>query len=134
DDRLSALGLPEQLREALAEARAIRAHGARRRQLQYIGKLMRSIDAEPIRAALAAWQAGTDARALLHKRVEQWRERLLAADGEEAMSRLLAAHPGADHARLRTLVREAREERRAQRPPRAYRALYQALRTLLEEP
>ena len=57
DERLAALELPERLRDAVLEARHITAREARRRQLQYIGKLMRQVDAEPIRAALAALRA-----------------------------------------------------------------------------
>ena len=132
DERLAAMDLPERLRDAVLEARRITRHEARRRQLQYIGKLMREVDPGPIRAALAAWRAGSSARVLLHKRIEDWRERLLGADAEAEMARLLAAHPEADAASLRSLVDESRHERQAHRPPCAYRALYQALRALLE--
>ena len=130
DDRLSALDLPERLHDAVTEARGIRSHEARRRQLQYIGKLMRHVDPAPIRAALEGWRAQSHGPVLAHKRAEAWRRRLLEDD--RALGALLAEHPGADAGRLHSLVLEALHERDANRPPRAYRALYQALRALLE--
>ena len=128
-ERLASLDLPERLRDAVMEARRITAHEARRRQLQYIGKIMRAVDAEPIRAALQGWraQAGSDVAA--HQRVEAWRERLLA--DEAALAELAAEYPRADAQRLRALVLAALRERAAGQPPRSYRQLYQALRALI---
>lgn len=131
DDRLASLDLPEPLRDAVMEARRITAHEARRRQLQYIGKLMRRVDAAPIRAALDAWR--TDARRYTagHKRVEAWRDRLIA--DPHSVAELLAEYPRAQASGLAALARKAVTEREAGQPPRSYRALYQALRALIEE-
>lgn len=131
EERLAAIELPEGLREAVLAARRITRFEARRRQLQYIGKLMRSVDPGPIRARLAVWRTQARAEVALMKRAELWRERLLAE--EAALAQLLREHPGADAQRLRTLVRNARRERDAGRPPRAFRELYRALRALLEK-
>lgn len=130
DDRLSALDLPERLHDAVTEARRIGSHEARRRQLQYIGKLMRGVDPAPIRAALEGWRAQSHGQVLAQKRVEAWRRRLLEDD--RALGELLAQYPNADLGRLRSLVIDALHERETHQPPRAYRALYQALRALLE--
>jgi ribosome-associated protein len=130
EDRLASLDLPERLRDAVVEARRITAHEARRRQLQYIGKIMRAVDAAPIRAALHGWrgQAGRDVAE--HKRLEAWRERLV--EEPDAVAGLLAEFPAADAQHLRALAQSAAREREAGQPPRAYRQLYQALRALLE--
>jgi len=131
DDQLTAIELPEALRDAVMAARRITKFEARRRQLQYIGKLMRRVEVEPIRAALDAILAGSRRQIAAHKRIEAWRERLLAGPG--ALDELLAEYPGADAQRLLTLVSGALRERDAGSPPRVFRQLYHALRELLEE-
>ena len=131
EDQLAMVDLPERLLDAVMHAQTITKHEARRRQMQYIGKLMRGVDAEPIRAALDAVLARSRRQIAAHKRTEAWRERLLAGPG--ALNELLAEYPGADARRLRALVRGALRERDAGSPPRSYRELYQALRALIEE-
>jgi ribosome-associated protein len=131
DERLSSLDLPEFLCDAVVAARAITSHEARRRQLQYIGKLMRKVDAEPIRVRLEEWKAPSLADAVRFKRAEAWRERLLADD--QALAALQHEYPAADRARLAGLIEEARRERLGNHPPKNYRALFQALRALLEK-
>ena len=131
DQQLARIALPERLRDAVLEARRITTFEAKRRQLQYIGKLMRGVEAEPIRAALDAVHAHSRGATVTHKRAEAWRERLLSAPG--AVNELLAEHPQMDGRRLRVLVRAALRERAEGRPPRAFRQLYQALRALIEK-
>ena len=131
DDRLAVIELPERLLDAVIAARRITAHGARRRQMQYIGKIMRKVDAEPIRAALDAWRTKSDSHTAEHKRIEAWRERLLA--DADAVGALVAEYPAANVSKLRTLIDAAKRERAANQPPRAYRQLYQALRSLIEK-
>jgi ribosome-associated protein len=130
DDQLAAIELPEALRDAVMAARRITKFEARRRQLQYIGKLMRRVDVEPIRAALDTATAGSRRQIAAHKRIEAWRERLLA--GPDALNELLAEYPEADSERLRALVHGALRERDAGSPPRSFRELYQALRALFD--
>jgi ribosome-associated protein len=116
DARLAALPLPGRLLDAIALCRRITSHEARRRQLQLIGKLMRTLpDVEPIRAAVdAAAHGRAEDAAALHA-AERWRTELVADD--DAATRFAARHPGADLQRLRALVRNARRD--AALPPEA---------------
>ncbi|HZF26920.1 MAG TPA: ribosome biogenesis factor YjgA [Steroidobacteraceae bacterium] len=127
---LEELPLPENLRDAVLAARRFPSHGAQLRQRQYIGKLMRKIDAEAIRAAVRTRQQQQDAAARQFKRIEQWRERLLR-EPEAALGDLLAEHPQADVARLRLLISNAGAEARGGSAPRAARELFHHLRDLL---
>lgn len=131
DSELAAVPLPEDLRDAVLEARRIKDFEGRRRQLQYVGKLMRAVDPEPIRSHLDAFKAKSDAHTARMRDIERWRERLIEDD--RAIADLVAAHPGADTQHLRALARNARSERAANRPPRNFRALFKALRDLLGE-
>lgn len=129
--QLDALGLPALLLAAVREAQRITSHEARRRQLQYIGKLMRKVDPEPVRAALAM-SAGRSALARAQqRRLEGWRERLIGDDG--ALTAFAAEHPGADLQELRTLIRNARKEIAESKPPRAQRELFRVLRDLAHD-
>ena len=132
EQQLASIELPERLLEAVREARRMTKFEAKRRQLQYIGKLMREVDPAPIRSRLAAWKAvSTEATAHLHS-VERWRARLL--EDESAMTELMREHPHADAARLRMLVRNAAREREEGKPPRSFRALFRLLsETIAEE-
>jgi len=122
DSQLAQFTLEPRLREAVDEAKRIKSHGARKRQIQYIGRLMRDLDAEPIRAGLAAIEGGSAQATARHRRLEAWRERLLADDG--ALTEFAAEHPGTDLQALRALIRNARKEAKEQKPPRAYRELF----------
>jgi ribosome-associated protein len=125
-----AIDLPDELREAVVAARRIAAHGARVRQRLYIGKLLRRIDVEPIRVALAR-RAEVDRQRIQREHVvEQWRERLLG-DDPAAWTELGARVDGRDLQLLRGLARQARAERDAARPPAASRQLFRRLRELL---
>lgn len=126
---VDALPLGEKLAGALRDARRITSHEARRRQVQYIGKLMREVDPAPIRAALAA-AAGQSATARARQRqLEQWRERLIRDDA--ALTEFAGEHPAADLQMLRTLIRNARRELAGAHPPRAQRELFRVVRDLL---
>jgi len=131
DDQLAALDLPESLRDAVLDARRIETFEARRRQMQYIGKIMRKVDAAPIRTALDAFRAGPRRETALHKRTEAWRERLLA--DEAALAEFAREYPRADTQELQTLTAAALRERESGQPPRHFRALYQLIRALLEQ-
>jgi len=127
---LDALDLPDDLRDAVIEGRRITAHGARVRQRLYIGKLLRRIDVEPIRTALAS-RAETDRQRIRREHaIEQWRERLLADEPAAwtDLGNLVAAN---ELQPLRALVRQARAERDAAGPPAAARQLFRRLRELL---
>ena len=126
DSQLEAIELPEDLRRAVFEARRIRSHEAKRRQLQYIGRLMREVDAEPIRARVAEVRGDSVQAAAQHRRLEDLRAKLM--DNDEALTDYAAAHPGADLQELRALLRNARREAREGKPPRAYRELFRFLK------
>lgn len=128
-EQLAQVPLPESLRDAVQAAQRIHAHEGRRRQLQYIGKLMRNVDAAPIRAKIEGWQsASVEQTARLHL-IERWRERLLAEPA--ALQAFAAEFPAADLQQLRTLIRNTQRERGQHRPPRHYRALFQWLRDII---
>ena len=124
--QLDALALPAQLLAAVREAQRISSHGARRRQVQFIGKVMRKIDPEPVRAAVAAMANHSAAARADHKRLEQWRERLLGDDA--ALTEFANGHAGTDLQALRTVIRNARKEIAEGKPPRAQRELFRLLK------
>lgn len=128
--RLASLDLPERLADAIALARTIRRHEARRRQIQYVGRLMRDVDAEPVRAALAAWAQGPQRERAQFALLERWRDRMLEEpDGVQAF---VSAHPAAPHDELSKLAAEAREERARGAPPHKSRALFRELKRIIE--
>lgn len=132
DAALAAVAMPEALRDALAEYRRTRSHEGRRRQLQYVGKLMRQADPAPLREAVATAQLGRAHDALALHRVEHWRAELVASD--DALTRWIAEHPDTDLPRLRTLIRAARKDAAlapGDRHGRAWRELFQHLKPLL---
>jgi len=130
--RLAALAaeasLPEALLDAIRDARAITAWGARKRQLQYIGKLMREIDPEPIRRRLDLLAHGRDANAARLHALEQWRDRLIAEPA--ALDRLAAEFQRLDRPRFRALIHRARDERERGAAPHAFRELFRELKAL----
>lgn len=131
-ERLARMDLPDALRSAVEEARRIRSHGALRRQMQYIGKLMRGVDPEPIRARLAAWDGSSREHAAWLHRLERLREGLVADD--RAADELAREFPGADLQRLRSLARNTRKEAAEGRPPRSFRGLFDALKEIIPPP
>ncbi len=137
DTRIDAIGLPESLRDAVRSAQRTKSFEGKRRQIQYLGKLMRKADAEPIREAVAAFQLGHAKDALALHQAERWRAELIADD--EALTRWSRAHPASDVQQLRSLIRSARKDAvpdapgAAPRHGRAYRELFQLVRATLNE-
>ena len=133
DAQLAKLPVPESLLPHIRECRRITAQIAHKRQLQYLAKQMRREDDETLEAIRDALdEKGETARrevAAMH-RVEAWREKLLA-EGDDALAQLLDEYPHADRQSLRQLVRNTLEERKRNKPPRAFRELYRELRELL---
>jgi ribosome-associated protein len=130
-EQLARIRMPEALREAVEDARRFTRHEARRRQIQYIGRLMRDIDAAPIVEQLAALKAPSKRQTALFHVAEQWRQELVAEPA--SLERFVKEFPEADAARIRELVDEAREEKRAARSPRRYRELFHALSAVVQE-
>ena len=127
---LDALDLPAQLLTAVKDAQRFTSHGARRRQVQFIGKIMRKIDPEPVRAAVAAITNLSATARARQKRMEQWRERLIADDA--ALTEFAGAHASADLQAMRTIIRNARKEIAESKPPRAQRELFRLIREFSE--
>ena len=132
EQQLQTMRLPETLLEAVQEARRLLTkHEAKRRQMQYIGRLMRDLDAAPIRDRLDEWKGqGREHTAQLHA-LERWRDELLA--GDQALERFLGKYPSADSQQLRSLIRNARREQGAALPPKSYRELFRVLREITTE-
>ena len=135
-DRLDKVELPEDLRTAIAQARTIRDHEGRRRQMQYIGRLMRDVDVAPIKAAIDAWDGSSREEAAALHELERWRERLLEDDA--ALTAFAGEHTAALSPdllqRLRTAIRMARKERAEAKPPKHFRELFKLIRTAIGEP
>ena len=131
--QLARLPMPEDLLPHIGDTQRIPSYIARKRQLAFLAKQMRKLDDEVLDAIRDAMSKDGEAArretAALH-RIEALRDDLLGDEGDAAMTALLAAHPGADRQHLRQLVRNALDERKRNKPPRAYRELYRELREL----
>jgi ribosome-associated protein len=125
------LNLPESLVIALREAKRTPSHGARKRQLQFVGKLMRDIDPEPVQRYFEQLRLNTRQLAQRQHACEDWRERMLA-QGDSAIDAYLDDHPAADRQYLRQLVRQAKKELADNKPPKSARALFRYLRDISE--
>lgn len=132
DAQLAKLPVPDDLLPHVLETRRITSHIARKRQLAFLAKQMRREDDGTLDAIRDALDEKGEAARLdtgaMH-RAEAWRDRLLE-EGDAALSGFLDAHPDADRQQLRQLVRSALDERRKDKPPRAYRELFRAIRAL----
>jgi ribosome-associated protein len=129
DERLRDVPMSELLREALLDFKKTRSHEGRRRQMQYIGKLMRRDDPQPLRDAVAEMQLGRARDSLALHQAERWRAEMIADD--DALTRWAAAHPNADIQQLRSLIRAARKDAALvpeRRSGRAYRELFQFIK------
>lgn len=134
DHRLETLEIPESLLSAVQEFKRTKSHEGRRRQMQYVGKLMRQVDVEPIREAVAEMELGRAADSFALHQAEQWRAELIASD--DALTRWMNEHPQCEAQQLRSLVRAARKDAAAapeQRSSRAYRELFQYIKTYLNQ-
>lgn len=131
--QLARLPIPEDLLAQIEYSKKITAHGARKRQLAFLAKHMRREEDATLEAIRDALSANSDTSrrevAALH-RVERWRDRLLA-EGDSALGELLAEYPQADRQQLRTLLRNAQAEKAKNKPPRAFREIFQVLRGLM---
>ncbi|WP_418320755.1 ribosome biogenesis factor YjgA [Piscinibacter sakaiensis] len=132
--RLADLEMPDSLRDAIRDYGNTRSHEGRRRQMQYIGKLMRRVDPEPLREAVAAMQLGQARDSLALHQAEHWRAELIADD--EAVTRWAADYPQSDVQQLRNLVRAARKDASAEpekRSGKAFRELFRFIRSAQQD-
>jgi ribosome-associated protein len=136
-DLMAKLDLPEKLLDAISEAKKITNFEGRRRQMQFIGKLMRPLDTEPIRAAIDEQANGSAQLTLALHLAEQWRDKLIASD--DALSDWLTEHPSTDSQQLRALIRQARKDAKPEKPGEAprhgksYREIFQLVREALAQ-
>ena len=130
-EALARLDLPESVREAVLACKGFTKHEAIRRQMQYIGKLMRHVDPEPIVAQLSSLKAPTQRDTALFHLAEEWRLRLLADPAN--LERFAREFPAADANRLGALVRSTHEEKAAGRAPKHFRELFHAVSEAIQE-
>ena len=130
--QLARIEMPEPLRLAVRDAQRITSNGAKRRQMQYIGRLMRDADAGPIQSALDAIKGVSAAAKAREQRLERLRAKLMAS--EQAVADITIAFPSADLQQLRQLRRNALKEQEQGKPPKAFRELFRALKALSEQP
>jgi len=126
---LSRVPLSAELREDVHQVRRIKNHEGRRRQLQYLGKVMRKVDTTEIKAFIEDLEAGNRKRTVAHHELENLRDTLIT-DGDAALNQVLIRFPAADLQHLRQLIRSARKERQLNKPPAAGRKLFKYLREL----
>lgn len=130
-DRVKRVPMPEDVRDVILECQQIKDHEGRRRQMQFVGKKMRTLEEHEIAAiqkTLDSWRGLSKADTASMHALERRREKLLKDDN--ALTQLLAQHPDLDVQHLRTLIRNARKEQAENRPPKAYREIFQILKQL----
>ena len=130
-EQLARIDLPQALREAVIECQRLSKHEAIRRQKQYIGKIMRNIDAEPILAQLEALEAPSKRQTALFHLAERWRTDLLADPA--SIARFVQEYPGADPHRLRRLVTAVQEEKSDAKSPKHFRELFHVLNAIVQD-
>lgn len=130
-ERVMRVPMPEDVREVILECQKIKDHEGRRRQMQFVGKKMRTLEDDEIAAiqkVLDSWKGASKAETAAMHALERRREKLLADD--KALTELKERHPEIDVQQLRTLIRNARKEQAENKPPKAYREIFQILKQL----
>jgi ribosome-associated protein len=132
ESQLEKINLPENLLTAILEAKKLTSNEAKRRQLQYVGKIMREIDPGPIKLALKQMQLVRKKTTAQFHQTEAWRDKLIA-EGDEALNSFLCDHQEGDRQQLRQLIRKAQHDRKNDKNTGGEKALFQYLRALLKE-
>lgn len=130
-ERVMRVPMPEDVREAILECQKIKDHEGRRRQMQFVGKKMRTLEEDEIAAihkVIDSWKGASKAETAAMHALERRREKLLADD--KALTELKEQHPEVDVQHLRVLIRNARKEQAENKPPKAYREIFQILKQL----
>lgn len=129
-DKLKKLQLEEALLDAIAEAKRITANGAIRRQMQYIGRLMRDTDLAPIVEQLQKWEGKHQEENARFHQMERWRTRML--EDVKAIELFIVEFPQTNVQQMRTLIRNAQKEQAAGKPPKSSRELFKMIREIME--
>jgi len=129
--KLEKIPMDEVLEDAVMLARRLKNREGKRRQLQYIGKIMRNIDSDAIKKKIESFHHQSQSFRQIHHKLEQWRDRLID-EGDTAISDLLNTHPELDRQHLRQLVRQAKKEASQNKPPAASRKIFKYLREAIE--
>ena len=132
NEQVREIAIPRELEEALLLAKTLKSHGGRRRQMQYIGVLMRRIDSEPIRHALDEIDGGQKRKAHEFHQIEQLRDNLIEGS-DAAFEEIAGRFPDADIQKIRQLVRSSQKEKKEGRPPKQSRLLFKYLREIYEK-
>lgn len=130
-DRVKRVPMPEDVRNAILECQQIKDHEGRRRQLQFVGKKMRGLTDDEVAAiqkTIDGWKGLSKADTAMMHALERQRDKLLAND--DALTELLRQHPELNAQQLRTLIRNARKEQAENKPPKAYREIFQIMKQL----
>ncbi|MDB5839872.1 MAG: hypothetical protein JWQ23_1824 [Herminiimonas sp.] len=130
-ERVKRVPMPEDVREAILDCQSIKDHEGRRRQLQFVGKKMRTLSEEELAAiqkTLDSWRGLSKADTAAMHALERRRDKLLSDD--DALTELRAQYPEIDMQHMRTLIRNARKEQAENKPPKAYREIFQILKQL----
>lgn len=133
-DRVKRVPMPEDVRDAILECQKIKDHEGRRRQLQFVGKKMRTLDEAEvalIQKTIDSWKGASKSETAAMHALERRRDKLLAND--TAVTELMAEHPEIDAQQLRTMIRNARKEQAENKPPKAYREIFQLLKELAKD-
>ena len=128
-ERVKRVPMPDDVRDAILMCQTITNHEGRRRQLQFVGKMMRTLEEDEVAAiqrTIDSWKGASKSETAALHALERRREKLLADD--KALTQLLAEHPELDGQQLRTLIRNARKEQAENKPPKAYREIFQILK------
>ncbi|WP_299180901.1 ribosome biogenesis factor YjgA [uncultured Neptuniibacter sp.] len=128
-EQLEKLDLSDRLRSAVDEFHRIKSNGAQKRHIQFIGKIIRTEDAEQIEHSLGLFEAGHQAHTQIFHKLERWRDRLIT-DGNSALQEYIDEHPEADVQHLRQLIRNAQKEAKLEKPPASARKLFKYLREI----
>lgn len=134
-ERVKRVPMPDDVKDAILACQTITNHEGRRRQLQFVGKKMRSLseeEVEVIKRTIDSWKGASKAETAALHALERRREKLLADD--KALTQLLSEHPGLDAQHMRTLIRNARKEQLESKPPKAFREIFQILKDLGKKP
>ena len=130
-EQLARIELPAELRDAILEAKRFTRHEALRRQLQYIGRIMRDLDVGPIAAQLSAMHAPTHRQTALFHVAERWRDDFIADPG--TITRFAQEFPRANITGLGELAKAAAAERAAEKPPKRYRELFHVINAIVQD-